>query len=107
MLMERRTPGPPWLPVPAFAARGTLVMSGLSPTPVDFVAALVMVDRTFGLMSATPWTVHGGFGLRLGEASALVPNGAEWWAVSVTRLNDGPPVERPWDAFRVSWRLHL
>lgn len=107
MLLERRTPGPPWLPIPPFAERGALILGALVPTPVDIIAALVLVDRAFGLLAATPWTVHGAFGLRLSDASVPVPNGAEWWAVGVTRLDDGPAVQRPWEAFRVSWRLHL
>lgn len=107
MLLDQRSPGPPWLPVPPFADVATLVAGGFEGVAVELVAALVFVDPRFEVVSATPWTVLGTFGLRLGAGEVAVPDGARWWAVGVSRLDDGAALSQPWEAFRVRWRLQL
>jgi len=108
MLQHLRSPGPPWLPVPHFADTATLVVGPVPET--RFVAALVLVDRSFRPVSSTPWTASGEFGLRLGASQVAVPSGAQWWAVSVG-FTDAPqnlrPVPAPHDVFSVRWGLHL
>lgn len=107
MLQHRRSPGPPWLPVPHFADTATLTVG---PVPnVRFVAALVMLDRSFRPVSSTPWTTDGGFGLRLGAGISAVPNDAKWWVVSVGFTNSPLNMRRlnPSEVFSVRWGLHL
>jgi len=108
MLFAKRSPGPPWLPIPHFADRATLCFGGFTAGQSSFVAALALVDRSFTVLGSTPWTVDGSFGLVLGAASVGVPNGAEWWAVSIGFIERRPSLSfRRGDLFRVRWSLHL
>lgn len=105
MLLGKRSPGPPWLPIPHFADRATVCVGRLSQP--SFVLALAMVDRGFSPVSVTAWTLDGTFGLRLGEGGAVVPSGAEWWCVSLGFIGARPPLPPAGDLVRVRWRLHL
>lgn len=105
MLVFKRSPAPPWLPIPSFSRTGTVVFSGL--IAPNFVAVLALVDRSFELVSATAWTPLGDFGLRMSTARTAIPNGAEWWALAINPVGDLELPRAPHDVFRVLWELCL
>lgn len=107
MLARKRTPGPPWLPIPPFADRATVLVGdfGIGQT-IDCVAALVLVDRRFAVVSTSPWTLDGRFGNMVARNAVAVPNDAEWWALGCT-VTQGAVDRDPWDIVRVRWGLRL
>lgn len=110
-MKHRPSPGPPWLPIPWFAREATVTIADdgfllYQAQKNDFVCLLGLVDRSFRLVSVSEWDTRDNTNI-FGSSRVAVPNGAEWWALSVSLYAWDPLPARPWDVFTLTWELWL